>query len=80
MGRLWLLVMKCNYKVLHRQLKDQFIHGLNDTDMLGKIIKGLTKIHESTEIPNENMLSWAKELKQKSPIHHHEQPHRGKGI
>ena len=42
-GRLWLSVIKCNYKELNRQLKEQFIHGLNDTDMLGEIIRKLKK-------------------------------------
>ena len=62
MGRLWLSVIECNYKALDRQLKEQFIHGLNDTDMLGEIIRELTKIHENTEITNENMLCWAKRV------------------
>ena len=43
MGRLWLLVIECNYKELDIQLKEQFIHGLNDNDMLGDIIWELTK-------------------------------------
>ena len=50
LGRLWLLAIECNYKELDRQLKEQFIHGLNDTDMLGEIIWELTKIHENEEI------------------------------
>ena len=37
MGRLQLLTIKCNYKELNRQLKEQFTHGLIDTDMLGEI-------------------------------------------
>ena len=37
MGRLQLSAIECNYKQLDIQLKEQFIHGLNDTDMLGKI-------------------------------------------
>ena len=39
MGRLWLLAMECNYKDVDWQLKEQFIHGLNDTEMLEEIIK-----------------------------------------
>ena len=38
MGRFWLLAIECHYKELDGQLKEQFIHGLNDTDMLGEII------------------------------------------
>ena len=38
MGILWLSAIECNYKDLDRQLKEQFIHGLNETDILGEII------------------------------------------
>ena len=38
MGRLWLLAVEYNYKELDRQLKEQFIDGLNDSDMLREII------------------------------------------
>ena len=44
-----------NYKKLERQLKEQFIHGLNDTDMLGKIIQELTKIKENENKPQAKM-------------------------
>ena len=33
---------ECGYKEIDRQFEEQFIHGLNDKDMLGKIIKELT--------------------------------------
>ena len=46
MRRLWLSAIECNYKEINRQLKEQSIHGLNDTEMLGEIIKKLTKIHQ----------------------------------
>ena len=46
MGILWLSAIECNYKELNRQLKEQFIHGLNDTDDLGEIIRELTKIQK----------------------------------
>ena len=62
MGRLWLLAIECSYKEPDKQLKGQFIHSLNDTDMLGEIIQELTKIHENTEITCENVLSWAKRV------------------
>ena len=45
-----------------RQLKEQFIHGLNVTKMLRKIIRELTKIHENEEITSGNVLSWAKKV------------------
>ena len=62
MGRLWLSTIECNYNELDRQLKEQFIHGLNDTNMLAEIIKELTEIQENTEIISENMLCWAKRM------------------
>ena len=37
-GRLQLSAVECNYQELNRQLKEQFIHGLNDMEMLGEII------------------------------------------
>ena len=66
MGRLWLLVMECNYKEIDRQLKEQFINGLNDTEMLGEIIKELMKVHKNEEITSENVLSWAKRVEAQS--------------
>ena len=39
MERLQIMAAKCNYQELDRQLKEHFIHGLNDKDMLGEIIK-----------------------------------------
>ena len=63
MSRLWLSVIECNCKVLDRQLKEQFIHGLNDTGMLGEIIWELAKIHKNTEITSKNVLCWAKRVK-----------------
>ena len=32
MGRLHVAVAECNYRELDRQLKEQFIHGLNDNN------------------------------------------------
>ena len=42
MGRLWVAAAECNYQEVDRQLKEQFIHGLNDKCMLEEIIKELT--------------------------------------
>ena len=39
MGRLRLAPVECNYKEIDRQLKEKFIHGLNDNDMLVEIIR-----------------------------------------
>ena len=51
MGRLWLLAIECNYKEIYRQLKEQFIHGLNNTEMLGEIIKNLQKYMNTKKSP-----------------------------
>ena len=59
MGRLWLLAIECNYKELDKQLKEQFVHGLKDSEMLGEIIKELTKICKNKEITSKNVLSQA---------------------
>ena len=42
-GRLWPSAIECTYKELDGQLKVQFLHGLNDSDMLGEIIRDLKK-------------------------------------
>ena len=39
MGRLHKAAVVCNYQEVDRQLKEQFIHGLNDKYMLEEIIK-----------------------------------------
>ena len=61
MGRLRLAAIECNYKEIDRQLKEQFIHGLNDTDMLAEIFRELTKIQEKTEITSEKYCAGLKE-------------------
>ena len=62
-------------------MKEQFIYGLNDTEMLGEIIKELTKIYKNEEITSENVLAWAKRVEvQRSLIHHHEESHRGEVV
>ena len=60
-GRLWLSVIEYNYKELDRQLKEQIIPSLNDTDMLAEIIRELTKIQENTEIMSEKCCAGLKE-------------------
>ena len=65
MHRLWLSAIECNYKEPDRQLKEQFIHSLDDTEMLVEIIRELTKIQENTYIMSENMLCWAKRVEAK---------------
>ena len=42
MRRLCITAVECNYREVARQLKEQFIHGLNDQYTLEEIIKELT--------------------------------------
>ena len=42
MGRLHVVAVECNYREVARQLKEQFIQGLNDKCTLDEIIKELT--------------------------------------
>ena len=60
MGRLHVAVAECNYKELDRQLKQQFIHGLNDKVMLDKIIRQLTAKNNNKQVMSEGVLAWAK--------------------
>ena len=53
MGRLRLAALECNYKEIDRQLKQQFVHGLNDNDMLAEIIRELTKMEEVSDVTSE---------------------------
>ena len=42
MGRLHITAVECNYQEVDRQLKEQFIHSLNDKHILEEIRKELT--------------------------------------
>ena len=57
MARLRLAAVECNYKEVDRQLKEQFVHGLNDNDMLAEITKKLIKAEKSMEITSEQILA-----------------------
>ena len=41
-----LAVAECDYKEIDRQLREQFIHGMNDYDMMKEIIKELIKLRK----------------------------------
>ena len=60
MGRLSLVAVECNYQEVDRQLKEQFIHGLNDKHMLEKIIKELTATDNDDHITSGGVLAWAR--------------------
>ena len=53
MDRLRIAAIECTYTGLDRQLKEQFIYGLYDSEMLAEIIRKLTKSDENTMIPSE---------------------------
>ena len=53
MGSLHTAAVECNYQEIDRQLKDQFIHGLNDKHMLEEIIKELTATSNDDHISSE---------------------------
>ena len=53
---------ECNYKELDRQLKEQFIYGLNHKEMIGVIIKKLTTIKRNDTIKSEIIWTWAKSV------------------
>ena len=60
MGRLHVAAVECNYREVDRQLKEQFIHGLNDKCMLEEIMKELTTAKDDDQITSEGLLAWAK--------------------
>ena len=57
MGRLRTATVKCNYKVTDRQLKEQFICGLNNSEILTEIIRELTKSYENMMLPRKHVLT-----------------------
>ena len=52
MGRLHMAVVDHNYQEVDRQIKEQFIHGLNDKYMLEEIIRELTTTKDDDHITN----------------------------
>ena len=62
MGRLCVVVAECGYREVDRQLKEQFIHGLNDKGMLDEIIKELTAKRKNDPTNSEDVLIWAKRV------------------
>ena len=62
MGKLQLSAVECDYQEIDRQLKEQFIHRLKNIDMLGEIIRELTKVKVGSGITSENVLAWIKRV------------------
>ena len=55
MGRLHVVAVECNYREVYIQLKEQFIHGLNDRCILEEIIKELTATNDDEQITSEGV-------------------------
>ena len=62
MGRLHVAAVGCNYKEVDHQLKEQFIHGLNDKDMLDEGIRELTTKNINEQMTSKDVLLWAKRV------------------
>ena len=62
MGTLCVAAVVCNYQEVDRQLKEQFMHGLNDKGMLEEIIKELTTTKNDDHITSGGVLAWAKRV------------------
>ena len=57
-----MVAAECNYKEIDCQLKEQFIHGLNNKTMLDEVIKDLTTKYINEQMTSEDMLIWAKRV------------------
>ena len=62
MGRLCIAAVECNYKEIDCQLKEQFIHGLNDKTMLDEVIREITTKNINEQTTSEYVLIWAKRV------------------
>ena len=58
MGRLHISAVECNYQEIDRQLKEQFIYGLNDKHILEEIIKELIATSNDDHITCGGVLTW----------------------
>ena len=67
MGRLHVAAVECNYQEVDRQLKEQFIHGLNDKHMPEKIIKELTATNNDDYITSGGVLARAERVEVQRP-------------
>ena len=63
MERLHVAAVECNYREVDQQLKEQFIHGLNDKIMLDEVNRELTAKDNSKQTTSKDVLAWAKRFK-----------------
>ena len=61
-GKLCMASAECRFKEIDRQLKEQFIHGLNDESMLDEIIRELTSRNGNVQTTSEDVLVWTKRV------------------
>ena len=62
MGRLCVAAAECNYKEIDQQLKEQFIHCLNDKSMLEEVIRELTARNNDEQTTIKGVLVWEKRI------------------
>ena len=62
LGRLCVVAAECNYREIDRQLKEQFMHGLNDKVMLDEVIRELTAKSNDEQMTSKCILAWAKRV------------------
>ena len=62
MGRLCIAAVECNYQEVDRQLKEQFIHGINDIYTLYKIKKELAVTKNDNHLTSGGVLAWVKRV------------------
>ena len=53
---------ECNYREVDQQLKEQFIHGLNDKVMLEEVIRELTSRNNDEQTTSEGVLAWVERV------------------
>ena len=57
----------CSYKEIGRELKGQFIHRLNDDEMLIEVTREFTKNEESKDMTGDQVLAWTKRMQVQEP-------------
>ena len=53
---------ECNYREVDQQLKEQFIHGLNDKAMLEQVIMEQTNRNNDEQTTSVGLLAWVKRV------------------
>ena len=61
MGRLCMVAVECNYREIDRQLKEQFIHWLNNKVMLDEMIEELTTKSNDVQMTCEGHIDMTQE-------------------